>query len=62
MAVKIDSDSCIGCGVCMQICPDVFGLDEEAGKATLLEPNETSEKADFIKEAIDSCPIGCISE
>jgi ferredoxin len=46
----------------MQICPDVFGLDEEAGKATLLEPNETSEKADFIKEAIDSCPIGCISE
>jgi ferredoxin len=47
----------------MQVCPDVFGLDEEAGKAVILD-SEVKDGGDgeLIKEAMDSCPIGCISE
>jgi ferredoxin len=45
----------------MQVCPDIFGLDEDSGKAVLFE-NETNDACELIKEAVDSCPIGCINE
>ena len=38
MSVKVNTDECIGCGVCAQICPDVFELDEDAGKARVIRP------------------------
>lgn len=62
MGLKINTDACIGCGVCMQVCPDVFKLDEEEGKGTVLNPNYPEEDVDCVKEAIESCPIGCINE
>lgn len=62
MTVKINLDDCIGCGVCMQICPQIFGLDEIAGKATLTCGDAPQNEEDAVKEAIDSCPIGCINE
>jgi ferredoxin len=61
MEVSVNFDDCIGCGVCMQVCPGVFGLDEESGKAVLLDGGSGSGKIDLIKEAVDSCPIGCIN-
>jgi len=27
MAVKVDKDLCIACGVCMALCPEVFQAD-----------------------------------
>lgn len=61
MAVSINFDDCIGCGVCMQVCPAVFGLDEELGKAMLLSDEPVGKESDLLKEALDSCPIGCIN-
>ena len=61
MAVNINFDDCIGCGVCMQVCPAVFGLDEESGKALLLSDESAGEKSELLKDALDSCPIGCIN-
>lgn len=58
MDVKLDRNECIGCGVCAQICPDVFELDEEAGKARVVRQGDLSET---VREAVDSCPVGCIS-
>jgi ferredoxin len=46
----------------MQVCPDVFGLNEDEGKAVLLEDKAKSSEKELIHEAIDSCPIGCINE
>ena len=57
MKVSLHRDECIGCGVCCQVCPDVFSLDETAGVAKILRP-ETDELC--AKEAEDSCPVGCI--
>lgn len=56
MIVRIEEDECIGCGVCTQICPDVFVLDEERGKAMVLG----FEGAPCVQEAVDSCPVSCI--
>jgi len=55
--VLIDSNECIGCGVCAQICPDVFVLDEDAGIAKVIKP----EGSDCAQESADSCPVSCIT-
>jgi ferredoxin len=49
----------------MQVCPSIFGLDEDAGKVSLIGVDETDCGSDIIglvKEAVDSCPVGCINE
>lgn len=57
MKVSLDSQKCIGCGVCCQVCPDVFSLDESAGVARVARP-ETDEPC--AGEAENSCPVSCI--
>ncbi len=55
--VSVDQDLCIGCGLCVDTCPDVFELNDE-GKA---EP--TANAADNIEcaqDAADLCPTEAI--
>ena len=59
--VSVNFDECIGCGVCMQVCPEVFGLDEESGKVVLLNYEQSNDNSGLVKEAADSCPIGCVN-
>jgi len=39
--VTIDKDSCIGDGICISICPEVFEFDDE-GKARVIEKYRTA--------------------
>lgn len=57
MSVKVNLDECIGCGVCEQLCPEVFTLDERDGKSMVISQNITSS----CKDAADSCPVSAIS-
>ena len=57
--VHIDEDECIGCGSCEEICPEVFQLNSDSGKAKVIKPEGGPE--DFMEEAIESCPVSCIS-
>lgn len=34
--VTIDTDECIGCQTCVELCPEVFGFDNETEKAVVL--------------------------
>ncbi len=56
MVVKVDEETCIGCGVCESICPEVFQMGDD-GKAKVLKP----EGADCAQEAADACPTGSIT-
>ncbi len=58
MRAYIDEDACIGCGACVDICPEVFEMDGDVAvvkTGELLE--EYEEKAE---EAADSCPTEAI--
>ena len=57
MKISLDQDKCVGCGVCCQVCPDVFSLDEKVGTAKILRLDD---EAPCIKEAMESCPVNCI--
>ncbi len=57
MKVSLDRSACIGCGVCTQISPECFVLDENAGTAKVLR-EETDDPS--VKEAESSCPVSCI--
>ena len=56
--VKIDSNKCIGCGLCTSICEEVFEFDFDKGKAKVKDPKS---KSSCVKEAIDVCPVDAIS-
>lgn len=57
MEVDIDRDGCIGCGVCAQICPDVFQIAEDGLSELIAKPDGFE---DQVKEAADSCPVEVI--
>jgi ferredoxin len=57
-AVYIDEEECIGCGSCVEICPEVFQMQEGEEKAEVIKPEGGPE--DLIQEAMDTCPVSCI--
>ncbi len=60
MKVCIDPDICTGCGPCVDICPEVFELNQE-GIAVVKTEQVPVELQDACKEAADSCPTEAIS-
>ncbi len=54
----IEEDECTGCGTCEEICPDVFKLNDD-GVAEVIDPFGAPKE--LIQEAIDNCPVDCIS-
>jgi ferredoxin len=57
--VVIDEDECVGCESCVDLCPDVFGFDQDTEKANVIKPKGGDDTC--IQEAIDTCPTECIS-
>jgi ferredoxin len=57
--VKVDKEKCIGCGLCENICPEIFQLGKD-GKAQVKDAKlgKGNEKC---KEAAESCPVQAIS-
>ena len=56
--VIIDEEECISCESCVELCPSVFGWDEDSEKAFVIDGADANE--DCIEEAVASCPAECI--
>ena len=55
---NVDQDICTGCETCVDLCPGVFRLNDDM-VAEVFNPAGATEEE--IQEAIDSCPVECIS-
>ena len=53
----VDLSECILCGVCQEVCPTVFSLND-AGYIQVVEPEGYPESE--VAEAIKNCPTDCI--
>ena len=59
MKATVDKDTCIGCGACPSICPDVFSMDDD-GLAKAIDSQIPEDVQEDAKEARDSCPVDAI--
>jgi len=56
--VIIDEEECISCESCVELCPSVFGWNEDSEKAFVIDGADPD--ADCVEEAVASCPAECI--
>lgn len=56
---RVDTDKCIGCGQCLEICPNnVFVLNERTGKMEVANPENCVVLCD---KCAEFCPVKAIS-
>ncbi len=60
MKVYVDSDFCGGTGLCVDTCPEVFGLTDN-GTATVSVDEVPLEFHKACRQAADNCPTNAIT-
>ena len=58
MKVSINKEDCVGCGLCVDDCPDVFEMQEDVAAVKVEEVPENLVNA--VKEAAENCPVDAI--
>lgn len=61
MQVEVDPELCISCGICVEICPEIFNWDEE-DRAIAMETEVPDDLEESAHEAADGCPTEAIRE
>ena len=58
MKVKVDKNKCLGCGLCVSLCPLIFELKNN--KSQVKSKADLEKHKDCIKEAVENCPVQAI--
>lgn len=59
MKAIVDADTCTGCELCVDTCPEVFEMDDDKAKVKVDPvPPEVEESC---REAADDCPVEAIT-
>jgi ferredoxin len=59
MKPVVDCDLCIGCGLCEDICPEIFQLRDD-GMAWVIDDSPSPELYESARDAAASCPVEAI--
>ena len=57
--VFVDETECIGCTFCADVARNTFYMNDDAGRARVF--NQGGDDPEIVQEAIDTCPVMCIS-
>jgi ferredoxin len=58
MKAIVDKDLCIGCGLCVEVCPEVFEMNDDKAEAKVNPvPPEVEETC---RDAAGQCPVEAI--
>jgi ferredoxin len=60
MQASVDKSKCIGCGLCAEVCPEVFEMSAENIAVVKTNP-VPPERLDSCREAASSCPVEAIA-
>lgn len=62
MRAIVDEETCIGCGRCVEICPEIFELDGEIAVNKLGEGTDIPiQYESACQEAAGECPVEAIA-
>ncbi len=59
MKATVDPNLCIGCELCVQICPDIFAMEEDLAIVSVDEVPADIEPS--CREAMETCPVSAIA-
>lgn len=58
MKAIVDEETCIGCGLCAETCPEVFEMNDD--KARVKSDEVPAGVVESCKEAAENCPVEAI--
>jgi ferredoxin len=59
MKARVDPDLCIGCGICPEVCPEVFEMGSDDKAHAKVDPVPPEHEA-ACRDAAEQCPQAAI--
>ena len=57
----IDHEICVRCGICEETCPEIFKMDEDENKVTVVFETVPPESEESARQAAEDCAVEAIT-